>query len=54
MKLQTSTLAVFVAAVAVWVDGSSAWWSRTIVTASLAVCIVVDVIRARRLGRAEQ
>lgn len=52
MGLQPSTAALFVVTAAVWID-DSAGWTKAIVTASLAVCIVIDVIRARRQAKAE-
>lgn len=50
MRFEIATLALAVVAVAVWLDGA-AWWSRAIVTAALALCVAVDVRRARRAGR---
>jgi len=50
MKFEPATLALVVVTVAVWVD-QSAWWSRAIVTAALAVCVVVDVMRGRKARR---
>jgi hypothetical protein len=46
MKVSIPTLAVGLLAVVSWIDGG--WASRIATLAALAVCVAVDVRRARR------